>query len=139
MPQILIIILILTKMYGQENLSWIPKNIYKTPDSLMTDSDYIRIPNWGEKVMVMLVDSTLIVNNDTLAARGIMVLNTWKQIETAVDELDMWVTFNFPNRYDGVRYYNTKIVHWSVEFTPTGYCRFKMWGRREPSKNTLSK
>lgn len=135
MKRILVAIMVVAGVQGQAQ--WIPKDIYKTPDSLMTDSDYARIPNWGDRAMVMVVDSTLIVNNDTLAARGAMVLSTWKQIEAAVDELDMWVTFNFPNRYDSVRYHSTKIVHWVVEFTPTGYCRFKMWGRREPSEGRL--
>ena len=136
MKRILVVIMVVAGVQGQAQ--WIPKDIYKTPDSLMTDSDYIRIPNWGDIAMVMVVDSTLIINNDTSGARCNMVISCWDLLDKATDDLDLWVTFNFPNRSDGVRYFSREIIHWTVEFTPTGYCKFKMWGRREPSEGRLS-
>jgi len=118
---------------------WIPKDIYKTPDSLMTDSDYIRIPNWGDIVMIMVEDSIMLRGTDTSTTILELAKNINEKLRKKVDNLDLWVSFNFPDRYEGIRFTERNIERIEHRFTPTGYLVFKVWENKKLLSNVISK
>ena len=136
MKRILVAIMVVVGVQGQAQ--WIPKDIYKTPDSLMTDSDYIRIPNWGDIVMIMVEDSIMLRGTDTSTTILELAKNINKKLRKKVDNLDLWVSFNFPDRYEGIRFTERNIERIEHRFTPTGYLVFKVWENKKLLSNVIS-